>query len=66
MQSVAADVRFPAKDDVLYAIALGWPADQTFGIKSLRNGNPYESRAIASVDFVSGSNRIQWCKPTKG
>lgn len=33
---------------------------QTFRIKTLRSGNPHETRAIASVDFISGSGEIKW------
>ena len=45
---------------MLYATALAWPEDNTFRIKTLRSGNPHESRSIASVDFISGSGKIQW------
>ena len=58
--SVAEDIRFTVKDDVLYAISLGWPDDGSFRIKSLRKGNPDEPRAVASVEFLSGSGAIKW------
>jgi alpha-L-fucosidase len=45
---------------VLYATSLGWPADGTFRIHSLRRGNLYESRAIVSVDFISGAGKLEW------
>ncbi|QEG24317.1 alpha-L-fucosidase [Mariniblastus fucicola] len=64
VESVTADIRFTAKGDVLYATSLAWPEDNTFRIKSLCIGNPYESRAVASVDFLSGTNKIEW-KQTK-
>ena len=60
VESVAADVRFTTKGDVLYATSLGWPEDGTFRIKSLRSANPHESRSIASVDFISGSAKVEW------
>ena len=34
VESDAADIRFTAKGDVLYAIALGWPQDNTFRIET--------------------------------
>jgi alpha-L-fucosidase len=60
VESVAADIRFTAKDDVLYAISLGWPDDSVFRIKTLCSDNPYVSAPIASVDFISGSGEIEW------
>lgn len=64
-ESVAADIRFTAKEEVLYAISLGWPEDNTFRIETLRRGNPYEPRAIATVDFISGSGKIDWMQTDK-
>ncbi len=60
VESVAADVRFTSNGDTLYATSLGWPDDGTFSIESLRQGNPYESRKIDTVEFISGSNGIEW------
>jgi len=60
VESVAADIRFTASGDVLYATSLAWPDDGVFKITSLRSNNPHESRAIASVDFVSGTESIEW------
>ena len=60
VESVAADIRFTAKGDVLYAIALGWPADNTFRIKTLRRGSPQVPRPVRSIDFISGSGEIAW------
>jgi len=58
--SLHAQARFTTKDNILYAISLGWPADGTFRIKTLCSGNPHESRPIASVDFISGPGKIKW------
>ena len=58
--NVAADIRFTSKGDTLYAIALAWPENGVFRIESLANENPYESQAIKSVEFVSGSKAVQW------
>ncbi|MGB7345520.1 MAG: alpha-L-fucosidase [Pirellulaceae bacterium] len=64
VESVAADIRFTTKSgkdsDVLYATSLAWPDDGTFRVKSLGKKNPYESRAITSVDFLSGTEPIKW------
>lgn len=60
------DIRFTINKNVLYATALGWPEDGVFNIKSLAKGNPNESRAIKSVEFISGKNPIQWKQTADG
>lgn len=60
VDSVAADIRFTTKGDALYAISLGWPEDGVFKIESLAEGNPHDSRSIASVEFLSGESDIKW------
>lgn len=60
VESVAADVRFTSKGETLYAISLAWPEDSKFRIESLAKDNPHESKPVASVEFVSGSNEIDW------
>jgi alpha-L-fucosidase len=60
------DIRFTTNGDTLYATALGWPENGTFNIKSLAKGNPYDSRKIASLKFISGSNKISWKQTNDG
>ena len=62
VQATAADIRFTTKDGALFAISLGWPDDGVFKIESLANGNPHESRAVASVEFVSGPAQVDWAQ----
>lgn len=64
--NVAADIRFTTKDDALYAISLGWPDDGVFTVKSLAQGNPYESRAIRSVEWLGGSTPVSWEQTAAG
>jgi alpha-L-fucosidase len=59
------DVRFTTKSDCLYATVLGWPEEGLFSIESLARGNPYESRSIASIEFISGGNRVTWKQSKK-
>ncbi|MEM6690012.1 MAG: alpha-L-fucosidase [Planctomycetota bacterium] len=66
VESVAEDIRFTSKGDDLFAISLGWPTDGRFQIKTLAAGNPYDSRTIASVDFLSGNNLIDWSQTDEG
>lgn len=60
VESVAADVRFTVKGDVLYAISLGWPEDDTFRIETLRSGNPHAPQSIDSIDFLGSSGKLNW------
>ncbi|NVD73737.1 alpha-L-fucosidase [Duganella sp. BJB1802] len=50
----AADVRFTAKGEAVYAFVMGWPADGKVTIKSMRAGSPHLKRGIAKVDLVGG------------
>ncbi len=59
-EAVAEDIRFTTKGDMLYATALAWPNNGRFNVKSLAVGNRHESRPVKSVEFVSGSNSIDW------
>lgn len=50
------DFRFTVKDDVLYAIALGWPA-KSFVIKSISELYPGE---VANVRLLGHDGALQW------
>jgi len=52
----AQDIRFTAKEDVLYAICLGWPTDE-LTIQSLRNLYPAE---IKSVHLLGSDAPLDW------
>jgi len=50
----AADVRFTAKGDAVYAFVMGWPADGKLTIKAMRAGSPHLKQAIARVELLGG------------
>ena len=52
----AQDIRFTAKDDVLYAICLGWPKEQ-LTIQSFKNLYPAE---IRSVHLLGVEAPLEW------
>jgi alpha-L-fucosidase len=52
----AQDVRFTAKEDVLYAICLGWP-DEQFTVQALKN---LYSQEIKSVHLLGDSAPLAW------
>ncbi|MCD6082952.1 alpha-L-fucosidase, partial [Candidatus Aerophobetes bacterium] len=55
------DIRFTSKDDVLYAICLGWPGDEV-AIKSIPN-RFYDSE-IKSIKMLGTDEMLPW-KMTK-
>jgi alpha-L-fucosidase len=52
----AQDIRFTAKDDVLYAICLGWP-ERLFTIQAFKNLYPEE---IKSVHLLGDEAPLAW------
>jgi alpha-L-fucosidase len=55
----AEDIRFTTKGDVLYAIALGTPADGKIRIKSLSANNSYYPKEISRVELVSNQQPLE-------
>ena len=51
------DIRFTQKDDVIYAIALAWPADGILKIHSLQQGS---EETIQSIDLLGRDQSLQW------
>jgi alpha-L-fucosidase len=62
----AEDVRFTAKGDTLYAIALAWPVAGPIIIKSLARPGGREERAVASVDLVGYPEPVAWDQTGQG
>ena len=48
----ARDIRFATKGNVLYATALGWPADGQLLITSLAKGNPLRPQPVRQVELL--------------
>ena len=46
------DIRFAAKTDLLYATAMGWPADGKLIIKSLSKNSPHFQKEIKKIEWV--------------
>ena len=59
----AKDIRFTAKGDVLYAIALGVPAENTvIRALSAKTGNG----TVASVELVGSNEKLSWTQQEGG
>lgn len=54
------DIRFTTKDDVVYAIALGWPEDGVLKIKSLGADAKNLTESIDEIILLGCGNEIKW------
>ncbi len=60
------DVRFTAKGETLYAIALGWPPDNQVLIKSLASTAPHYERQIRRVELLGAKEDVKWTREPDG
>jgi len=61
----AQDIRFTAKGDLLYAIALGWPEDGKLIIHTLWGGTPYLTQ-IKQIDLLGSGTKLHWRQSKEG
>ena len=62
----AEDIRFTAKGDTLYAIALAWPEDGKLTIKSLAAGSELTKREIKTVQMLGSKAPVKWTRTGEG
>jgi alpha-L-fucosidase len=62
----AQDIRFTTKDQTLYAIALGWPQNGRFTIKSLAAGSKLTSQEVAKVELLGYTPALKWNRDAAG
>jgi alpha-L-fucosidase len=60
------DIRFTAKGDTLYAIALAWPASGRLLVRSLARGGENAPSAVTAVDLLGNPDRPAWTWDEKG
>ena len=60
------DIRFTAKGDALYAIALAWPLRGRLTVKSLATGSPLTKREIKAVELLGSSAKLKWSRNSGG
>ncbi|MBZ5595137.1 MAG: alpha-L-fucosidase [Acidobacteriia bacterium] len=60
------DIRFTAKGDTLYAIALAWPANGKLIIKSLAKGSPHMAGEVKSVQMLGSKTKLNWTRDAAG
>jgi alpha-L-fucosidase len=62
----AQDIRFTTKGDILYAIALAWPADGKITIKTLATGSvPYPGE-IGRVELIGSDGALPFTRGADG
>jgi alpha-L-fucosidase len=62
----ARDIRFTTKDNVLYAILLGWPDSDEAIVGWLRADSPLHPEAIGSVELIGSAEPLQWVREADG
>jgi len=62
----ARDVRFTAKGDTLYAIALGWPEDGTLVVKSLGRAAGSDANQIEKIELLGASGAVKFSQSADG
>jgi alpha-L-fucosidase len=62
----AQDIRFTAKGDTLYAIALAWPEDGKLIIKSLAADSELTKRDIKRVQRLGSKAKVKWTRTADG
>ncbi len=61
----AEDIRFTTRDDVLYAICLGWPSG-SITIHTLNSGSPVAAGAIESIQMLGIEDTLVWSQSADG
>jgi alpha-L-fucosidase len=62
----AEDMRFTAKGDTLYALALAWPENGKLTIRSLRTGSDFTKREIKTVQMLGSKAPVKWTRTNDG
>src|SRR5262249_42024961 len=61
----AHDIRFTVKDNILYAICLGWPGEAAV-IKSLAIGSLVKTDMIEHIQMLGSSETLTWSQREDG
>ncbi len=62
----AADIRFTAKGDAVYAFVMGWPQDGKVLVKSLRSATPHLNKRIARIELVGTGRPLDFRQTADG
>ena len=62
----STDIRFTTKGGMLYAIALGWPPDGKFVIRSLAASSANYPGQIRDVQLLGVPSALKWTRTAEG
>jgi alpha-L-fucosidase len=62
----AGDIRFTAKGDTLYAIALAWPEKGRLVVKSLATASSLSKREVKNVELLGSKATVKWRRNAQG
>src|ERR1035438_8591232 len=65
-QYSAKDIRFTTKGKTLYAIAMGWPDNGKFVIKSLAKTDDASANQIKRVELLGHKGKLQFTQTAEG
>ena len=60
------DIRFTARADILYAIALGWPSDGKITVRSLSSDSANYPVQIGKVVLLGSKSEVKWTRGVQG
>jgi alpha-L-fucosidase len=63
---VPGDIRFTAKAETIYAIALAWPTDGKLLIRSLASNSPQFAGKIARIGLLGSEPNLRWTQRPDG
>ncbi len=62
----SSDIRFTTKNQILYAIALGWPSDGLITIKSLASDSTNYPAQIGRMELLGSESEVRWTRSSQG
>lgn len=62
----AADIRFTAKGEQVYAFVMGWPAAGTVSIASMRSDSPHLKRRVTRVELLGAGRQLAFRQTADG
>ncbi len=62
----AADIRFTTRADIVYAVALDWPEDDTLTLRTLARGTPDHPGAVATVELLGHRQPLTFAEGADG
>lgn len=62
----SSDIRFTAKEGLLYATVLGWPEDNKVRIKTLKKGSREMAKAVANVSILGRDEKLSFTQDAEG